>query len=103
MGPVKPKFEKAIINEVFDDDEHGKGGGGRPDNPGAHGRMNAEYKKATNPGKGGEKNSSLGGELIGEILDEDKKDERRKNGKNGKNGNTNKNKGKGKDKSRDDR
>jgi hypothetical protein len=74
------KLEKAIIDEVFDKDEKG---GGKPGNPGAHGRANAEYKKATNPGKGGGKNSSIEGALLGELLDDD--DDKKKGKDKGKN------------------
>lgn len=68
------RLEDAIIDEVFDVDDKGKKGKGKPDNPGAHGRANAEYKKATNPGKGGGKNSSLEGGLLGELLEDDDDD-----------------------------
>ncbi len=67
------ELEKAIRDEIFDDGKEGgkgKNGKGRPDNPGAHGRANAEYKKATNPGKGGGKNSSWE-DALGDILDDD--------------------------------
>ncbi len=80
------KLEKAIIDEVFDNDDKGKNGKGKPNNPGAHGRANAEYKKATNPGQGGGKDSSLGGALLGEILDDDDDDRGQDKGKNNKKG-----------------
>ena len=80
------RLEKAIIDEVFDRDEKG---GGKPSNPGAKGRANAEYKKATNPGQGGGKDSSLGGALLGDLIDDDDDKGKDKGGK-GKN----KNKGK---------
>lgn len=64
--------------------KNGKGGG-KPNNPGAHGRANAEYKKATNPGKGGGKNKSHGGGLLGDLIDDDD-NKGGKDGKNGKNG-----------------
>ncbi len=82
-------LEKAIIDEVLGEDVKGSKGGGRPSNPGAHGRANAEYKKATNPGKGVGKSSSLEGALVGEIFDDDDKDDKDDRGKN---------KGKAKDK-----
>ena len=60
----------------WDDDlrkdlKKGGNGGGKPNNPGAHGRANAEYKKATNPGKGGGKKSGAGGALLDELIDDD--------------------------------
>jgi hypothetical protein len=65
----------------------GEKGQGKPSNPGAKGRANAEIKKATNPGQGGGKNSSLGGELLDELIDDDDQKggkDKKKKGKKGK-------------------
>lgn len=81
--------KKAIksVDRILNEDDKGKGKGGKPNNPGSQGRRNAEIKQATNPGKGGGKNSSLGGALIDELIDDDDKG---KGGKNKKKGGKNK-------------
>jgi len=71
------------VDRILNEDDKGKGKGGKPNNPGSQGRMNAEVKKATNPGKGGGKNSSLGGALIDELIDDDDKGGKNKNKKKG--------------------
>ena len=84
------QLERAVNDEVRDElldiDDRDNRGSGKPNNPGAKGRANAEYKKATNPGQGGGKGSSLEGALLDEILDDDdqggKKDGNKKGGKN---------------------
>ena len=78
-------IKQAVTEEILGGDVKGKGGlkldkGGKPLSPGAHGRANAEYKKATNPGQGAGKNSSLEGAIIGELLSDDDKDEKGKKG-----------------------
>jgi hypothetical protein len=71
-------LESAIRDEIIGDDNKG---GGKPRNPGAHGRANAASKS------GGGVNSG-GGSLLGDIVDEIEEDERkddwedRKSGKN---------------------
>ena len=75
-------LERVIKDEIFDNNDHK--GGGRPDNPGEHGRDNAAQKQAANPGKGSGKNSSLEGALLDEILDND--DDRDNKGKGKKKG-----------------
>lgn len=86
---AKDKTKQVVksVERVLEED--GKGNGGKPDNPGAKGRVNAEINKATNPGKGGGKSNSLEGALLDELIDDDKKGggkDDKKDGKKGKKG-----------------
>jgi hypothetical protein len=66
---LERELKDEVRNELLDiDDDRGSG---KPGNPGAQGRANAEYKKATNPGQGGGKNGSLEGAIVDELLDDD--------------------------------
>jgi len=83
--------KKAVksVEKILTEDDKGKDKGGKPLNPGAQGRTNAEIKKATNPGQGAGKNDSLGGALMDELIDDDNKKGKGKEGKkNGKKGGT---------------
>ena len=74
------------VDKALTKDDMGKGKGGKPSYPGAQGRTNAEIKKATNPGQGGGKNDSLGGALLDEVIDDNRKGKDKAGKKNGKNG-----------------
>ena len=75
--------KKAVksAEKILVEDDKGKGQGGKQSNPGAHGRANAEMKKATNPGQGSGKKKGLSVELLDEKTDgkdKDKKDKDKK-------------------------
>ena len=77
ISPVLAKNEVKhavkTVDKGLDVGDKGKVKGGKPLIPGAQGQVNSEIKKATNPGQGGGKNNSLGGALLDELADDDKK------------------------------
>lgn len=77
-------IEDAIRDEVSDElDYDKKKGKGRPDNPGEHGRDNAEQKQRDNPGKGSKDDNSWEDEIREKFEDdEDKNDKNDKGDKN---------------------
>ncbi len=77
-----------VIRDAIDDDDHPGNGKGRPDNPGEHGRENAEDKQSRGHGNGSKKEDSWEDRIRDEIEDEEKDHKKDKD--------KNKNKGKGK-------
>ena len=73
-------LERAIIDEITDSDDHNKGG--RPDDPGEHGRDNAARKQAQNNGKGSGKNTSLESAILDEVFESDDDRDNKGKGKN---------------------
>ena len=81
-------LERAIRDEIADeisgDDNKNNKGGGKPSDPGAHGRANAESKSG-----GGGKHSdsdSLLGDILNEIDEDDREDHKGGKNKGGKGG-----------------
>jgi Ni/Co efflux regulator RcnB len=66
------------------DKQHNKKGKGKPANPGAHGRANAERKKAGNPGKGGGKNKKHADVIKADAYTTDGKETKKKGEKDAK-------------------
>jgi hypothetical protein len=83
---AKNEVKKAAkqVDKILKVDGNGKGKGGKPIAPGAQGRVNAEVKKATNPGQGGGKNNSLEGALLDGLIDDNDKGGKKKGKKKGK-------------------